>query len=172
MFRFAWQVRELIRPGDRVLDIGGAEEVFPRANVVLDIVPYESRRPGTLKEPEQFTADSWFVGDICAPEIWQRFGDKEFDFVLRPDPADRGRKIEELNREDLGLSYYSTEEIDLTPLIQEQVMLALPTRPLCHENCRGLCPSCGVDLNKETCACSTSAADPRMAIFRTLKVGR
>lgn len=82
MFRFAWQVRELIRPGDRVLDIGGAEEVFPRANVVLDIVPYEARKPGTLKEPEQFTADSWFVGDICAPEIWQRFGDKEFDFVL------------------------------------------------------------------------------------------
>lgn len=83
MFRKAREVRELIRPGDRVLDIGGAEEVFPRANVVLDIVPYESRRPGVLTdEPEQFTADSWFVADICSPEIWQRFGDKEFDFVL------------------------------------------------------------------------------------------
>ena len=82
---------------------------------------------------------------------------KEFDFVLR---------------EDLGLSYYSTEEIDLAPLIKEQVMLALPTRPLCHENCRGLCGNCGVDLNQETCACSSSATDPRMAIFRTLKVGR
>ncbi len=83
MFRTAREVRDLIRPGDRVLDIGGAEEVFPRANVVLDIVPYESRRPGALTdEPEQFTADSWFVADICSPEIWQRFGDKEFDFVL------------------------------------------------------------------------------------------
>lgn len=83
MFRKAREVRELIRPGDRVLDIGGAEEVFPRANVVLDIVPYEGRSPGTLTdEPEQFTADSWFVTDICSPEIWQKFGDKEFDFVL------------------------------------------------------------------------------------------
>ena len=81
---------------------------------------------------------------------------KEFDFVLSPDPSKSGRKIEELSREDLGLSYYSTEEIELAPLIKEQVMLALPTRPLCHENCRGLCGSCGVDLNKETCACSSS----------------
>ena len=97
---------------------------------------------------------------------------KEFDFVLSPAPSGPGRKIEELVREDLGLSYYSTEEIDLTPLIKEQVMLALPTRPLCRENCRGLCASCGVDLNKENCTCSSLAADPRMAIFRTLKVGR
>lgn len=83
MFRNAREVRELIRPGDRVLDIGGAEEVFPRANVVFDIVPYEGRRPGMITdEPEQFTADSWFVADICSPDIWRRFGDKEFDFVL------------------------------------------------------------------------------------------
>jgi uncharacterized protein len=97
---------------------------------------------------------------------------KDFDFVLSSDPCEQGGKVGELDREDLGLSYYSTEEIDLAPLIKEQVMLALPTRPLCHENCRGLCSSCGIDLNQETCACSSSAADPRMAIFRTLKVGR
>jgi uncharacterized protein len=97
---------------------------------------------------------------------------KEFDFVLSPDPSKPGRKIEELDREDLGLSYYSADEIDLAPLLREQVMLALPTRPLCYENCRGLCDSCGADLNKETCACNNSTDDPRMAIFRTLKVGR
>ena len=83
MFRDPREVRELIRPGDRVLDIGGAEEVFPRANVVLDIVPYEGRQPGRITdEAEQFTADSWFVTDICSPQIWKRFGDQEFDFVL------------------------------------------------------------------------------------------
>lgn len=96
--------------------------------------------------------------------------DKEFDFVLRPNPSKSGRKVEELNREDLGLSYYSTEEINLAPLIREQVMLALPTRPLCEENCRGLCGGCGVNLNHEACACAVSAGDPRTAIFRTLKV--
>lgn len=84
MFRIAQEVRDLIRPGDRVLDIGGAEEIFPRANAVMDIVPYAERRPGPLaaKEKEQFTEADWFVGDVCAPEVWQRFSDKQFDFVL------------------------------------------------------------------------------------------
>jgi uncharacterized protein len=99
---------------------------------------------------------------------------KEFDFVLSPSPAHPGRGAEELNRDDLGLSYYSTstEEIDLAPLITEQVILALPTRPLCAEDCRGICGGCGANLNVEACVCSSSAGDPRMAIFRTLKVGR
>jgi uncharacterized protein len=97
---------------------------------------------------------------------------KDFEFVLSPDPMHSDRKMSELSRDELGLSYYSGEEINLTPLIREQVLLALPTRPLCEENCRGLCGSCGANLNFEACTCSTTSDDPRMAIFRTLKVGR
>ena len=97
---------------------------------------------------------------------------KNFDFVLSPDATKSDRKVAELSREDLGLSTYSTEEINLTPLIREQVMLALPTRPLCEEGCRGLCDGCGADLNHEQCSCSAASEDPRLAIFRTLKVGR
>jgi uncharacterized protein len=98
--------------------------------------------------------------------------DNHFDFVLTPDQTKFGRRAEELSRGDLGLSYYSGEEIDLAPLIAEQVILALPTRPLCRESCRGLCGTCGTNLNNESCSCSAAAGDPRMAIFRTLKVGR
>jgi uncharacterized protein len=97
---------------------------------------------------------------------------KEFEFILTPDPKKSGHGAEELHRDDLGLSYYSSDEIDLAPLIGEQVMLALPTKPLCAENCRGLCGSCGVNLNSESCNCSNASSDPRMALFRTLKVGR
>lgn len=105
-------------------------------------------------------------------EVYNFTLDKEFEFVLTPHSSKSDRRAEELRREDLGLSYYSTDEIDLAPLIAEQVMLALPTRPLCSDNCRGLCVSCGVNLNGETCSCSTTPGDPRMAIFRNLKVGR
>jgi uncharacterized protein len=98
--------------------------------------------------------------------------EREFEFVLVPAPGTAARGAEELSRADLGLSFYSGEEIDLTPLITEQVLLALPTRPLCSEDCRGLCGGCGADLNREACACSAAAGDPRMAVFRTLKVGR
>jgi len=97
---------------------------------------------------------------------------KNFDFVLSPDRDKSDRKIAELSREDLGLSTYSTDEINLAPLIREQVVLGLPTRPLCAESCRGLCGGCGVNLNYEACLCSAAGDDPRLEIFRTLKVGR
>ena len=97
---------------------------------------------------------------------------KAFAFVLSPEPARSERGAEELHSAELGLSYYSADEIDLAPLIAEQVMLALPTRPLCGEDCRGLCENCGANRNRESCDCSMERGDPRMAIFRTLKVGR
>ena len=96
----------------------------------------------------------------------------EFDFVLIPAPFGSTASTEELRREELGLSYYSGDAINLAPLIREQVMLALPTRPLCADDCRGLCGGCGVDLNSQDCQCSRSAEDSRMAFFRTLRVDR
>lgn len=98
--------------------------------------------------------------------------DKQFDFILTPEAKKSGHGAEELHRNDLGLSYYSSDEIDLAPLIAEQVILALPTRPLCSDSCRGLCGSCGANLNHDDCNCSNVGSDPRMALFRTLKVGR
>jgi uncharacterized protein len=98
--------------------------------------------------------------------------DHEFEFVLSPDPFGSSGATEELRREELGLSYYCGDEINLGPLIREQVILALPTRPLCGESCRGLCGGCGADLNYEDCRCSRTAEDPRMAFFRTLRINR
>jgi DUF177 domain-containing protein len=126
-------------------------------------------------------ADLFFDGRIsgelqgvcgrCAEDYLFRM-DQPFEFALIPDPAKAERKAEELHRDDLGLSYYTGDEIDLAPLIAEQVILALPTQPLCAENCRGLCASCGTNLNRESCFCAAPKGDPRMAVFRTLKVGR
>ena len=47
-------------------------------------------------------------------------------------------------------------------------MLALPTRPLCGEECRGLCPRCGANLNAGPCGCPASATGPRLAVLQTL----
>jgi uncharacterized protein len=73
----------------------------------------------------------------------------------------------------LALSYYEGEEIDLTPLVHEQIILALPTRPLCGEACRGLCPRCGANLNAAPCGCPTAPpADPRLAVLHSLARGK
>lgn len=83
MFKDPKSVLKLIGRKDRVLDVGGAIEVFPRADVVIDILPYDERRPGPLSEiPERFDRENWHVGDICTHEAWHRFADNEFDFVI------------------------------------------------------------------------------------------
>jgi uncharacterized protein len=73
-----------------------------------------------------------------------------------------------LREEDIGLAYYEGDEIDLTPLVHEQALLALPTRPLCAEDCRGLCPRCGANLNAGPCGCPVSVTGGRLAVLETL----
>lgn len=46
------------------------------------------------------------------------------------------------------------EEVDLTPEMREAILLALPSHPVCRESCRGLCPACGADRNRQACDCS------------------
>ena len=94
---------------------------------------------------------------------------KEFSVVLVPkQPLQEDAALSD---DDLDLSFYDGDEVDLSPLVREQIILALPTRPLCRENCKGLCPRCGADLNVEHCGCTMAAADPRFAVLRNLKVG-
>jgi uncharacterized protein len=61
-----------------------------------------------------------------------------------------------------------TGELDLTATIREELILAAPEFPLCRENCRGLCPRCGVDLNESPCRCHPEA-DPRWAALEALR---
>jgi uncharacterized protein len=77
----------------------------------------------------------------------------------------------ELDDDDLDLSFYAGDAVDLSPLVLEQIILALPTRPLCRDTCKGLCPTCGANLNTERCSCAAASGDPRLALIRNLKVG-
>lgn len=61
------------------------------------------------------------------------------------------------------------EEIDAEALVRDAVALALPLAPLCREECRGLCPNCGRDLNEGPCNCSFEETDPRWAPLEALR---
>jgi uncharacterized protein len=54
-------------------------------------------------------------------------------------------------------------EVDLTETLSEAVALAVPLQRICRDECRGLCPGCGIDLNRETCDCQQDDSDPRWA---------
>ncbi|MDQ1375023.1 MAG: hypothetical protein QOJ09_2361 [Actinomycetota bacterium] len=60
------------------------------------------------------------------------------------------------------------DRVDLEPLVRDAVLLELPQAPLCTEECRGLCPICGIDRNDGTCTC-TREPDPRWAALDQLK---
>jgi uncharacterized protein len=77
----------------------------------------------------------------------------------------------ELSEEDVDVSYYRDDQIDLTELLREQFYLALPMKPLCREECRGLCPQCGVNRNTGTCECGPEWEDPRLAGLKGLIKG-
>ena len=74
----------------------------------------------------------------------------------------------EVAEEDLETAYYRDDHVDLNELLREQFYLALPMKPLCREDCRGLCPECGVNRNAEACACEPVWHDPRLAPLKRL----
>ena len=86
-----------------------------------------------------------------------------------PETAEPQEK--ELDADEVGLIYFRGEEIDLTEGIQEQVILAFPLRPVCRENCKGLCARCGADLNHGDCRCPPPAAESPFAVLGRLKRG-
>jgi len=70
---------------------------------------------------------------------------------------------QELSERELDLSYYSNDELDISELIREQVLLSVPMKVLCRADCKGICPKCGKDLNEGDCGCKTDEVDPRLA---------
>ncbi|MBE9507239.1 MAG: DUF177 domain-containing protein [Chloroflexi bacterium] len=58
--------------------------------------------------------------------------------------------------------------LELTPLLREQGWLAIPMKPLCRFDCRGLCPQCGTNLNLASCTCKSTRLDPRLEPLREL----
>jgi uncharacterized metal-binding protein YceD (DUF177 family) len=75
----------------------------------------------------------------------------------------------EVAEEDLDVFPFDGERIDLEPLLREQFVLAVPYAPLCAEDCKGLCPQCGINRNTATCVCEPPI-DPRLAALKGLKI--
>lgn len=96
--------------------------------------------------------------------------DEEFLLFLRPRTPVAGAEIS-LDREDLDTYFYDDPVVPVAPIIEERIQMAVPMKPLCREDCRGLCPQCGTDRNQADCTCVTEFADPRWNALKVLKEG-
>ena len=121
----------------------------------------------------QVTVGAIFTCSSCLKEFEQSVSS---DFVLtycRELPQVEIEDEEEgaeLSAEDMGLILFDGREIDLSENIQEQLVMALPSRPVCDQECKGLCPQCGIDLNLASCDCRPQVVNLKMAALKDFKV--
>ena len=94
--------------------------------------------------------------------------DRTFEEVFASASERQGVLPTELDAKDLDLDYYEGDAIDGLQLLAEQILLGLPMKILCVEQCKGLCAKCGADLNQTECDCKADA-DPRWASLEGLR---
>jgi uncharacterized protein len=73
-----------------------------------------------------------------------------------------------LKDDEMDMGFYRGEELDLRELLKEQVILNVQMKPLCNEQCKGICPKCGTDLNTGQCGCGGKEVDPRLEALKNL----
>jgi uncharacterized protein len=94
---------------------------------------------------------------------------REFDLLYRPLGVDAGRDELSVTDAEAEIGYYQNEGILLEDTLREQVLLALPLKITCREDCKGLCPHCGKNLNLEVCSCAVPMEDPRWAALKEVR---
>lgn len=93
----------------------------------------------------------------------------DFDLLLHQGTAAATEEEVELTAAELDEDYFLGDELDLTQYLREQILLALPLKPLCRQDCLGLCPQCGADLNEGPCGCQESRFNPAFAKLKMLR---
>lgn len=94
---------------------------------------------------------------------------REFDLLYRPQGADAGRDEMSVTDAEAEISYYEGEGILLDDVVREQVLLAVPLKVTCREDCKGLCPHCGKNRNQEQCSCAVALEEPRWAALKEIR---
>jgi uncharacterized protein len=136
------------------LSCGRCLTPFPLpVNIEVDLT-YIPERPPVVVAKEPLKADA-----------------AKADASKRPAKGHKTPPVEEevqLQEEDLDTAYYRDHVLDLAEMLREQFYLALPMQPLCRPDCQGLCPTCGIDRNVDTCQCKTEWIDPRLSVLKAL----
>jgi uncharacterized protein len=94
---------------------------------------------------------------------------RSFDLLYRPLGADAGRAELSVTTAEAEISYYEGDGVLLEDALREQVLLAVPVKAICREDCKGLCPHCGANLNAEPCSCAEPMEDPRWSALKEIR---
>jgi uncharacterized protein len=95
--------------------------------------------------------------------------DREFDLLYRPQGVEAGHEELSITDAEAEIGYYSGGGLLLEDVLREQVLLSLPLKALCQEQCKGLCPQCGKNWNEGPCSCTAQPVNPRWPALQDLK---
>jgi len=95
--------------------------------------------------------------------------EKKFDLLYRPQGSDAGREELSVTAVEAEVGYYQAGALLLEDVLREQILLALPLKAICREDCRGLCVHCGHNLNVEQCGCAEPFEDPRWSALKDIR---
>ncbi|MHB8302474.1 MAG: YceD family protein [Acidobacteriaceae bacterium] len=95
--------------------------------------------------------------------------DTTFDLLFRPIGIDGEGVDRSITTSETEIGYYEGDGLLLEDVLREQILLALPAKTLCREDCKGLCAECGRNRNTDPCNCATAPADPRWSSLQAIR---
>jgi uncharacterized protein len=107
--------------------------------------------------------------DRCL-ESYRHGLESRFRLILKQATEESGQPEIELLDEDMQVDFINGTEVDLGEIVRQQVLLNQPMKSLCRDDCRGICPGCGQNLNTETCTCKASGGHPAFLKLKNHKV--
>ena len=162
------RVSEIPDHGVRLFDPTALGGVYADPAWTLDAVDLlVERRGDKVAIGGGFEATAQLLCSRCLDSIVTRV-EPRVDLQLVPQPSGRQTQVE-LGPDDLEVDFYQGDVLDVAGLLRSETDLALPMKPLCRPDCRGLCPVCGGNRNVTECRCETRGTDPRLAPLEALR---
>ncbi len=165
------EFEEVFQPGVIELGIDARQSTAIRAAGRAEVVEERQGKHEVIKDIRlrgRVKAGLEMPCARCLESVPQQV-DREFDLLYRPLGADSGRDELSVTDAEAEIGYYQGEGILLEDVLREQVLLALPLKVTCREDCKGWCPHCGKNLNQEQCSCEVPMEDPRWAALKDVR---
>jgi uncharacterized protein len=157
------RIRKTYAPGSIDYGISEVKQAEPlEVNAAAELLEGQIRVTGDLETKIEM---------VCARCLEPVIEEVHKDFDLFYQPLQKASKPEEerLKDDETEIGFFQGEGLFLADILKEQVLLSLPMKVICQSDCRGLCPSCGANLNHEECRCETHSTDQRLAPLARLK---
>ncbi len=162
---------EEFEPGN--IDLGSeATQVAPvKSSGRATLVPEHDGRGGVLNDIRVVGKLATKLEFPCARclEAVPYDVNRTFELLYRPQSVNFGPDEREMQDKDAEIAFYDGDGVELKDILREQILLAVPIKTVCREECKGLCPQCGKNLNAGECQCEHDTGDPRWDALKDLR---